>query len=150
MCEAMGRVGDMLRIKKGTPKLFRTFRLQRLPAAVSSLSCPQPRHIGSALFSPVLLQALNGWHHAPRVGFPFQSSSWNLPRIKKGTPKLFRTFRLQRLPAAISSLTCHQQPPNSRELPQHRECPLQSDSNAQLSRNLNLFSFHGLLSPLSC
>ena len=38
--------------------------------------------------------------------------------------------------------------PNSREPPPHRECPLQSDSNAKLSRNYNLFSFHGLLSPL--
>ena len=28
-----------------------------------------------------------------------------------------RTFRLQRLPAAISSLSCPQQPPNPRELP---------------------------------
>ena len=37
--------------------------------------------------------------------------------------------------------------PNSRELPLYRECPLQSDSNAKRSRNYNLFSFHGLLSP---
>ena len=32
-------------------------------------------HIGSALFSPVLSQALNRWPHAPHVGRPFQSSN---------------------------------------------------------------------------
>ena len=37
--------------------------------------------------------------------------------------------------------------PNSRQLLPRRECPLQSDSNAKLRRNYNLFSFHGLLAP---
>ena len=40
------------------------------------------------------------------------------------------TLHLQRLPAAISSLSCLQQPPNPHELPPHRECPLQSGSLA--------------------
>ena len=40
------------------------------------------------------------------------------------------TFHLQRWPAAISSLSCPQQPPNPRELPPDRECPLQSGSLA--------------------
>ena len=33
----------------------------------------------------------------------------------------------------LVSLSCPQQPPNPRELPPHRECPLQSGSNAKLS-----------------
>ena len=50
------------------PKLFRTFRLH--PLQLLSLSCPNPpihvncHHIGTALFSSLLSQALNREHHA--------------------------------------------------------------------------------------
>ena len=37
----------------------------------------------------------------PIWGALLNPTTWTLPRIKKGTPKQLKTFRLQRLPAAI-------------------------------------------------
>ena len=75
-------------------------------------------------------------------------------RVEGITATKFQTFLLQRLPAAICSLSRPQQflkqvrtfLPHPRELPPHRGCPLQYGNYAKLARNCNLISF--LLSSL--
>ena len=53
----------------GTPYAV---EVSSLPSLLSHVNF---HHMGGALFSSVLSQALNKWHHAPHVGCPFQSSN---------------------------------------------------------------------------
>ena len=83
------RRGDMLWISKGTRSCSGP-SVQRLPPAISSLSCPPPR--------PIHVHHIDGITH-PMWGAIFSPAIRPCYEMKKGTPKLFRTFRLQRLPA---------------------------------------------------
>ena len=84
------------------------FRLQRLPTAISSLSPaqpPYPRERPPHRERPLQFGSLADPQHIMHpCGVPFSVQQPDLAMEKKGTPELFRTFCLQRLPAAIFSL----------------------------------------------
>ena len=74
--EAMEReqivVLAQLSVGRALPKAVEPVSESSLPSLLSHVNF---HHMGGALFSSVLSQALNKWHHAPHVGCPFQSSN---------------------------------------------------------------------------